>query len=88
MKVTRKTLKEKVLVLNKLSGEDFTLGYAREYGGYCLESHDGSRRHSPRIAALPMWWFLAGQIEVYDRQARQAAAERRAELFSPYEQEI
>lgn len=81
MKITRKTLEEKVGVLNKLSGQDFTLGYAREYGGYCLESRDGARRHSPRISAQQLWWFLAGQIEVYDRQVREEALQRRDELF-------
>lgn len=81
MKITRKALEEKVAVLSKLSGESFCLDFNRDYGGYCLESNEGSRRHSPRISGSQLWWFLAGQIEVYDRQAREEMAEREKQLM-------
>lgn len=63
MRINRKALEQKCADTARILAIPFELNYSAEYGGYCLESNGGRFRHSPRIPAKEMWWFLAGLIE-------------------------
>lgn len=69
----RASLEYKVKCLSKRMGTDYALDYAACYGGYAIESSNGSQRITQRMSAKDLDRWLDGALCVLDIQARVGA---------------